>query len=177
MLSQTQKDGSSRPIAFASRTLQSGENNYGITELEALAIVWAVKHFSQYLQGHKCHIVTNHKALKSLLNTPHPSGKLARWGLTLQELDLVIIYRPGKRNPKAGALSRYPIPQKQPAETSFGAVVAQVGTPPDLGQEGEPPIEEVRVQPTSEETLMIRQRADPDISAMQDNALGELEPS
>ena len=92
VLSQTQKDDSSRPIAFASCTLQSGENNYGITELEALAIVWAVKHFCQYLYSHKCHVITNHEALKSLLNTPHPSEKLAHWGLTLQELDLGITY-------------------------------------------------------------------------------------
>ena len=33
VLSQTQKDDSTRPIAFASRTLQSSEVNYGITEI------------------------------------------------------------------------------------------------------------------------------------------------
>ena len=77
VLSQTQKNGSTRPIAFASRTLQSSEINYGITELEALAVVWAVKHFHQYLYGHKCQVITDHEALKSLLSTPHPSGKLA----------------------------------------------------------------------------------------------------
>ena len=41
---------------------------------------------------------TDHEALRSLLNTPRPSGKLARWGLALEELDLQIHYRPGKRN-------------------------------------------------------------------------------
>ena len=50
-------------------------------------------------------MLTDHSALKSLLNTPHPSGKLARWGLTLQELDLNIQYRPGKPNPVADSLS------------------------------------------------------------------------
>ena len=85
VLSQAQKDGSTRPIAFASHTLQSSKVNYGITELEALAVVWAVKHFHQYLYGHKCQVITDHEALKSLLSTPHPSGKLAPWGLILQE--------------------------------------------------------------------------------------------
>jgi len=41
-----------------------------------------------------------------LLNTPHPSGKLARWGLALQELDLSIQYRPGKLNQLADSLFR-----------------------------------------------------------------------
>ena len=33
----------------------------------------------------------------ALLNTPHPSEKLARWGLILQDVDLVIRYRPGRK--------------------------------------------------------------------------------
>ena len=96
------------PIAFASRSLQKHEKNHCSTELEALAVVWAVRHFRPYLYGHTCHLFTDHMALKSLLNTPHPSGKLARWGLTIQELDLHIHYRPGKTNKAADALSRNP---------------------------------------------------------------------
>ena len=42
------------------------------------------------------------------MNNPHPSGKLARWGLALQELDLTIHYRPGKLNQSADGLSRCP---------------------------------------------------------------------
>ena len=108
VLSQQQgsETTSCRPIAYASRTLQKHERNYGITELEALAVVWATKHFHVYLYGHQCKVLTDHSALKSLLNTPHPSGKLARWGLALQELDLKIEYRPGKQNSVADALSR-----------------------------------------------------------------------
>ena len=59
---------------------------YGVTELEALGAVLVVKHFCPYLYGHKCQIIMDHEALKSLLNTPHPSGKLAHWGLATQEL-------------------------------------------------------------------------------------------
>ena len=36
VLAQRQEDGLVRPIAFASRTLQAHEQNYGITELEGL---------------------------------------------------------------------------------------------------------------------------------------------
>lgn len=39
VLVQQQEDGTVRPIAYASRTLQVHEHNYGVTELEALAVV------------------------------------------------------------------------------------------------------------------------------------------
>ena len=83
VLSQQQESGFTAPIAYASRTLQKHEQNYGTTELEALGVVWAVRHFRPYLYGHACKVHTDHEALRSLLNTPHPSGKLARWGLSI----------------------------------------------------------------------------------------------
>ena len=104
MLAQKQDDGLVRPLAYASRSFQPHEKNYGITELEGLGVVWAVKHFRPYLYGHKCAVYTNHEALKALLNTPQPFGKLARWGMAIQELDLSIHYRPGKRNSNADTL-------------------------------------------------------------------------
>ena len=76
--------------------------------------MWSVKHFRHYLYGHKCIVYADHEPLKSLLNTPHPSGKLARWGLALQEVDLTIHYRPGRINKAADSLSRFPV--MQPSE-------------------------------------------------------------
>ena len=124
VLAQHQEDGSVRPVAYASRSLQQHEKNYGITELEGLAVVWAVKHFRHYLYGHKCKVYTDHEALKALLNTPRPSGKLARWGMAIQELDIEIFYRPGKGNSNADALSRFPLPQADSKEAPFGIVSA-----------------------------------------------------
>ena len=56
VLLQVQEDGSIRPIAYASRTLQKHECNYEATELEALGVVWAIKHFRSYLYGHRCDV-------------------------------------------------------------------------------------------------------------------------
>ena len=98
VLSQRQEDGSTRPIAYASRSLLKHEQNYGITEMEGLGVVWAVRHFQPYLYGHFCEVYTDHEALKSLLNTPQPSGKLARWGMAIQELNLKIMHRSGRKN-------------------------------------------------------------------------------
>ena len=139
VLSQKQMDGTTRPIAYASRTLQPHESNYGISELEALGVVWAVKHFRHYIYGHQCTVYTDHEALKSLLNTPQPSGKLARWGMALQELDLDIQYRPGKTNSRADALSRHPVPL-QPEDctkTQTPVLIAAMEAPLPPAQSGE----------------------------------------
>ena len=132
VLTQKQEDESTRPIAYASRSLLPHEKNYGVSELEALAVVWSVRHFRMYLYGHKCHVFTDHKALKSLLNTPHPSGKLARWGLALQELDLEVHYRPGRHNTNADALSRAP-----PISSSPYGIVATIEEPCSAAKGGE----------------------------------------
>ena len=108
VLAQRQDDGSTRPIAYASRTLQPHEKKYGATEMEGLGVVWA-RHFRPYLYGHTCKLYTDHSALTSLLNTPQPSGKLARWGMAIQELDIEIRHRSGRSNTNANALSRAPV--------------------------------------------------------------------
>ena len=103
VLAQKNNAGHIAPIVFTSRTLHK---NYSSSELEASTVVWSVEHFRPYLYGHTCQLYTDYQALKSLMNTPHPSGKLARWGLTIQELDLHIHHRSGKTNRAADALSR-----------------------------------------------------------------------
>ena len=54
-------------------------------------------------------VLTDYQALRSLLNTPWLSGKLARWGMALQELELTIQHRSGKHNGNADALLRFPL--------------------------------------------------------------------
>ena len=106
ILSQEQEDGTIHPVAYASRSLDKHERNYGISELETLGLVWAVRYFRPYILGHPCTVYTDHVACLSILNTEKPSGKLARWALTIQEMDLTIKHKPGKANSNADALSR-----------------------------------------------------------------------
>ena len=150
VLAQKKPDQSVHPIAYASRTLLPHERNYGISELEGLGVVWAVKTFRHYLYGHKCHVYTDHEALKALIHTPHPSGKLARWGLALQELDLQIHYQPGKQNANADTLSRTPI-QSSP-ERPYG-IIAMLTTDGPQEKDGE-------------ESLASQQLADPTLRPM-----------
>ena len=127
VLSQSQGDGKYHPIAYASRSLQPNEKNYPITELETLAIVWAVKYFRAYLLGHPCTVLTDHAACVSLLNTPRPSAKLARWAMAIQEMDLTIKHRSGRSNAGADALSRYPVD----TATVSAVVEDSLSFPPD----------------------------------------------
>ena len=111
VLSQTQEDGKLHPIAYASRALTPGEKNYGITDLETLAVVWSLSHFQSYLYGQKVTVFTDHSAVRAVLQNPGASGKHARWWTKVYGsgiADLNIIYRPGKENTKADALSRSP---------------------------------------------------------------------
>ena len=110
VLAQQQADGKAHPITFASRSLSVCEHNYGISELETLGLVWAIKIFRAYLLGHRCIVFTDHAACTSLLNSLHPSPKLACWAIAIQEFDLDIRHCSSKSNVVADALSRNPVP-------------------------------------------------------------------
>ena len=112
VLSQCQDDGLVHPIAYASRSLCKAESNYGITELETLAVVWALTHFRTYIYGNEVTVYTDHSAVKAVLETPNPSGKHARWWSKVYESGakhVHIIYKSGKSNSNADALSRSPV--------------------------------------------------------------------
>ena len=109
MLEQEGEEGKNHPVAYASRTLSKHEKNYGITDLEALGVVWALRHFRAYLLGHACVVVTDHAPLCALLKARHQSGKLARWGQTIAEFNVEIKYRPGRQHSNADGLSRAPL--------------------------------------------------------------------
>ena len=72
------KEGSERPVAYPSRTLFKAERNYGHLDKEALALVFAVKKFHQFLYGRNFKIKTDHKPLLGLL---HPEKGHAFNGL------------------------------------------------------------------------------------------------
>ena len=63
------------PVAFASRQLNSSEQNYSTSEKEMLAVLWCSRHFNNYIHGRKIQFYTDHKPLVSLVKTKEPNGR------------------------------------------------------------------------------------------------------
>lgn len=113
VLSHISDDGEEKPIAFASRTLSSSEQNYSMTEKEALAIVFGVKKFHQYLFGRRFTLLTDHKLLTYILGPKHGIPALAasplhRWFIQRAAYTYDIEYRASQNHENADALSRLP---------------------------------------------------------------------
>lgn len=98
-----------QPVAYASKVNDPVVARYSITELECLAVVWAIKYFRPFLNGQTFTIRTGHAALKWLMTASDLAGRLHRWALILQEYQFNVEYRSGKFNVVADALSRAPI--------------------------------------------------------------------
>ena len=127
-LLQKQADKKLHPVVYASRGLNPAEKNYSVTELETPAIVWGVTHFHSYLYGGgDVTVITDHSAVKPVLEAPNPTGKHAKWwtrdyGRGIKSVN--IVYRAGLENKSTDALSRSPV---SPAPShSIGQDEAQV---------------------------------------------------
>ena len=106
VLFQKGEKGEERVVAYASRALNAAERGYSVIEREALGLVWAVTHFRVYLYGHPFVLITDHCPLTWLKTVKDPSGRIARWLLTLSEYHWDIQHKSGKTHRNADALSR-----------------------------------------------------------------------
>ena len=110
-LEQNTPDGW-KPIAFASRFLNSTEERYSVNELELLGIVWSIDYFKYYLYGKNFTVVTDHRAPLSILKE-HRSNKsynsrLSRWIDRLLPYNFTIEHMPGAKMGLVDYISRNP---------------------------------------------------------------------
>ncbi|KAL7077477.1 hypothetical protein ACQ4LE_002964 [Meloidogyne hapla] len=98
-----------RPIYFASRQCNKHESRYCATELEALAVRFGAKKFSQFIIGIPTRVITDHKALVPMFRKKDETGnaRVDRWLMELNaRFQLTVEYQPGKTNTVADFLSR-----------------------------------------------------------------------
>ena len=100
------REGKRALISAASRILSAAEKNYGVVEREALAVVYGIQYFRSYLFGKTFLVITDHQCLKYLQSFKNPNSRIVRWLLALQDFSFEIVYRSGKENAVADALSR-----------------------------------------------------------------------
>ena len=110
VLAHTMPDGSEKPIGYASRTLNSAEQNYSWLEKEGLSCVFGIKWFYSYLFGHSFTLITDHKALLGLLDgqkptSPQASARIHRWSLYLSMFEYELKFRNMTAHANADALS------------------------------------------------------------------------
>ncbi|EYC35032.1 hypothetical protein Y032_1180g3735 [Ancylostoma ceylanicum] len=106
VLCQEGTDKMLHPLYFASKSLTKAEKNYHITDLEALAVVFALKKFHFFIYGLKTIVRTDHKPLTCLFKQTNVSARVLRWALEVQRYRLEIQYVAGKANAVADSLSR-----------------------------------------------------------------------
>lgn len=64
VLSQVDKDGKERVVAYASTVLNKAERKYSVARKELLAVVTFIKHFRSYLLGRHFILRTDHSSLQ-----------------------------------------------------------------------------------------------------------------
>ena len=99
-------------VAFASRFLNSNEERYSVNELELLGVVWSVENFKNHLFGKSFTIITDHRALLSIMKE-HRSNKsynsrLTRWIDRLLPFDFNIELIAGAKMGLVDYVSRQP---------------------------------------------------------------------
>ena len=106
VLSQTQ-NGKEKVIAYASRKLTITEARYAAHKLEFLALKWSVtEKLKDYLFGNEFTVYTDNNPLCYVMQTAKLDACRQRWVAELSSYHFNIVYRPGKSNTNADALSR-----------------------------------------------------------------------
>jgi putative transposase len=142
ILAQVQRDGTTKAVAYASRSLTSVESRYSQTEREALAIKFGCLKFVHYLSGDSCFtVVTDHKPLVELFKSnSRPPPRIERMALRIQDLQFNVTYQPGPSNP-SDILSRQPLLLQvdtadcQEYEHAYGLQAATAAMPNGLSLE------------------------------------------
>lgn len=97
-----------QPIAYMSRSLGLAKRNWSTYAREMLAIVVSIRTWRPYLMEHKFIIQTDQRSLRYLLEQRILTPEQQKWAGKMAGYDYEIVYKPGRNNAAADALSRVP---------------------------------------------------------------------
>ena len=120
VISHVMPNGEEHPITFA---LQPSKCNYAQLEKEALALIFGIKKFHQYLFGRRFTLITDHKPLLAIPGPKKGVPSLAaailqRWALLLSAYNYQLEFKPTEQHSNADGLSRLPLQ----SQSSLGGV-------------------------------------------------------
>ena len=107
VLSQKKEDGWFHLVAYGSWVLTMHEKNFHSTNLEFLALKWAVtEHFKEYLLYHPFLVKTDNNPLTYIMTTPNLDTTGHQWVSALARYDFQLEYQKGQDNAVADMLSQ-----------------------------------------------------------------------
>jgi len=114
VISHRMPDGKELPIAHASKTLTDTETRYPQIEKEALALIFGIKKFHQYLWGRHFLLQTDHQPLVKIFGSKKglpttAANRLQNYAIILMAYSFDIEYINTTKFGKADGLSRLPI--------------------------------------------------------------------
>ncbi|PIL31638.1 transcription factor [Ganoderma sinense ZZ0214-1] len=118
------KESKLHPIAYESRRMSPTEQRYSAQEREMLAIDYCLQKWRGYVEGSPVVVRTDHESLKYFLSQKHLGRRLARFADNIAHFDVRIIYRPGRNQLAADALSRRPGNPDVPDSETLGPLFA-----------------------------------------------------
>ncbi|MCP4065913.1 MAG: hypothetical protein GY740_22080, partial [Gammaproteobacteria bacterium] len=163
VLNQKDEKGKLYPISYASVGLNPAESRYSATELEALAVKFALTKFKSFIWGNEVFVLTDHKALTFLAKSQNPDSpsKYHRWALIVDASNAKLVYKKGAENTAADALSRSQrIQEGLPDQWDIDSIVYALPTKDDS----------VEVAAGAQrDAIRALQKADPELMAVIDS--------
>uniref|UniRef100_A0A2N9EZU9 RNA-directed DNA polymerase n=1 Tax=Fagus sylvatica TaxID=28930 RepID=A0A2N9EZU9_FAGSY len=89
LIAQEDDNGVEQPICYVSRTLKDAESRYSGAERSCLVLIYASQRLRHYFLAHKVQLMTKSHPIRSLLQRPVLSGRLAQWLLQLSQYEII----------------------------------------------------------------------------------------
>jgi ribonuclease HI len=89
LIAQEDNEGVEQPIYYVSRALKDAETRYSGAERSCLALIYASQRLRHYFLAHKVQLMTKSHPIRSLLQRPMLTGRLAQWLLQLSQYEII----------------------------------------------------------------------------------------